>query len=116
MQSLPKKEYILYIPSYNKYVTGVSDNYVLMKSSKDEALHFSTKSNAIEFIKNNKLKTEDYRIVSLNNSFYLIVNLLLFTTCSVLSMVDGSISLYFWSKVLYNALIILAIVFNCRYK
>ena len=116
MQPLPKKEYILYILDYNKYVTGVSDNYVLMKSSKDEALHFSTKSNAIEFIKNNKLKTEDYRIVSLNNSFYLIVNLLLFTTCSVLSMVDGSISLYFWSKVLYNALIILAIVFNCRYK
>lgn len=116
MQPLPKKEYILYIPHYNKYVTGVSDNYVLMKSSKDEALHFSTKSNAIEFIKNNKLKTEDYRIVSLNNSFYLIVNLLLFTTCSVLSMVDVSISLYFWSKVLYNALIILAIVFNCRYK
>ena len=114
MQHLPKKEYILYIPDYNKYVTGVSDNYVLMKSSKDEALHFSTKSNATEFIKNNKLKNDDYRIVSLNNSFYLIVNLLLFTTCSVLSMVDGSISIYFWSKVLYNALIILAIVFNCN--
>lgn len=114
MQHLPKKEYILYIPDYNKYVTGVSDNYVLMKSDKDEALHFSTKSNAIEFIKNNKLKTEDYRIVSLNNSFYLIVNLLLFTTCSVLFMVDGSISLYFCSRVLYTALIILAIVFNCN--
>lgn len=116
MQPLPRKEYILYIPDYNKYVSGINDKYVLMKSNKDEALHFSTKSKAIEFIKNNKLKTEDYRIVSLNNSFYLIVNLLLFTTCSVLSMVDGSISLYFCSKVLYTALIILAIVFNCKYN
>lgn len=116
MKSLPRKEYVLYIPEYNKYVTGVSDKYVLMKSSKDEALHFSTKSNVTEFIKNNKLKNDDYRIVSLNNSFYLIVNLLLFTTCSVLSMVDGSISLYFWSKVLYTALIMLAIVFNCKYN
>lgn len=116
MQPLPKKEYVLYIPEYNKYVTGVSDNYVLMKSSKDEALHFSNKSNAIEFIKNNKLKNDDYRIVSLNNSFYLIVNLFLFTTITILSMVDGSISVYFWSKVLYNGLIILAIVFNCKYK
>lgn len=116
MQPLPKKEYVLYIPEYNKYVTGVSDKYVLMKSSKDEALHFSSESNASNFIKKNNLKSEDYRIVSLNNSFYIIVNLLLFTTCSVLSMVDGSISIYFWSKVLYNALIIFAIVFNCQYK
>lgn len=116
MQPSPKKEYVLYIPEYNKYVTGVSDKYVLMKSSKDEALHFSSESNASNFIKNNKLKNDDYRIVSLNNSFYLIVNLLLFTTCSVLSMVDGSISLYFWSKVLYTALIMLAIVFNCKYN
>ena len=116
MQALPKKEYILYIPDYNKYVTGVSDKYVLMKSDKDEAIHFSTKSSANEFIKNNKLKTEDYRIVSLNNSFYLIVNLLLFTTCSVLSMMNGSIAVYFCSRVLYTALIILAIVFNCKYN
>ena len=116
MKSLPRKEYVLYIPEYNKYVTGVSDKYVLMKSSKDEALHFSTKSNATEFIKNNKLKNDDYRIVYLNNSFYLIVNLLLFTTCSVLSMMNGSIVVYFCSRVLYTALIILAIVFNCQYK
>lgn len=116
MQPLPKKEYVLYIPNYNKYVTGINDSYVLMKSSKDEALHFSTKSKATEFIKNNKLKNDDYRIVSLNNSFYLIVNLFLFTTCSVLSMMNGSIVVYFCSRVLYTALIILAIVFNCQYK
>lgn len=116
MHSLLRKEYVLYIPDYNKYVTGINDSYVLMKSSKDEALHFSNKSNAIEFIKNNKLKNDDYRIVSLNNSYYLIVNLFLFTTCSVLSMVEGSISIYFWSKVLYNGLIILAIIFNCKYN
>lgn len=116
MQPLPKKEYILYIPDYNKYVTGVSDKYVLMKSSKDEALHFSSESCAYDFIEKNKLNKQDYEVKALNNSFYIIVNLLLFTTCSVLSMVDGSISLYFWSKVLYNALIILAIVFNCRNK
>lgn len=116
MQYLPKKEYILYIPNYNKYVTGVSDKYVLMKSDKDEALHFSSERSAYNFIEKNKLNKRDYEVKALNNSFYIIVNLLLFTTCSVLSMVDGSISIYFWSKVLYNALIIFAIVFNCRYK
>lgn len=116
MLMLPKKEYILYIPNYNKYVTGLSDKYVLMKSSKDEALHFSSKSNAFEFIKNNKLKSDDYRVVSLNNSFYLIVNIFVFTTITILSMIDCSISIYFWSKVLYNGLIILVVVFNCKYN
>lgn len=116
MKPLPRKEYVLYIPDYNKYVTGINDNYVLMKFDKDEALRFLTKSSAIEFIKNNKLKSEDYIIVSLNKSFYLIVNLFLFITITILSMVDGSISVYFWSKVLYNGLIILAIVFNCKYN
>ena len=33
-----KKGYVLYIPYYNKYVTGISDKYVLMKSDKGEAL------------------------------------------------------------------------------
>lgn len=116
MQSLPKKGYILYIPSYNKYVTGISDKYVLMKSSKNEALHFSSENSAYVFLEKNKLSQQDYEVKALNNSFYIIVNLLLFTTCSVLSMVDGSISIYFWSKVLYNGLIILAIVFNCKYN
>lgn len=116
MQPLLRKEYVLYIPDYNKYVTGVSDNYVLMKSSKDEALHFSSESSAYAFIEKNKLKQQDYEVKALNNSFYIIINLLLFTTCGVLSMVDGSISVYFWSKVLYNGLIILAIVFNCKYS
>lgn len=116
MQSLPKKEYILYIPSYNKYVTGVSDKYVLMKSDKDEALHFSSESCAYNFIEKNKLNKQDYEVKLLNNSFYLIVNIFLFTTITILSMVDGSISIYFWSKVLYNALIFFAIVFNYRYK
>lgn len=116
MQPLPKKEYILYIPDYNKYVTGVSDKYVLMKSDKDEALHFSSKNNAYAFIEKNKLKQQDYEVKALNNSFYLIVNIFLFTTITILSMVDGSISIYFWSKVLYNALIFFAIVFNCQYK
>lgn len=114
MIEIPKKAYVLYIPSYNKFVTGISDKYVLMRSDKNEALHFSTKSNATEFIKNNKLKTEDYRVVSLNNSFHIIVNLFLFTTCSVLSMMNGSIVVYFCSRVLYTALIILAIVFNIK--
>lgn len=116
MQPLPRKEYTLYIPEYNKYVTGVSDKYVLMKSDKDEAIHFSSENNAIDFIKKNKLNKQDYEVKALNNSFCIIVNLFLFTTCGVLSMVDGSIIIYFCSKLLYNALIILAIVFNCRYK
>lgn len=114
MQHLPRKEYVLYIPNYNKYVTGISDKYVLMKSDKDEALHFSSENSAYAFLEKNKLSRQDYEVKALNNSFYIIVNLLLFTTCSVLSMVDGSISIYFWSKVLYNALIILAIILNCN--
>lgn len=116
MITLPKKEYILYIPGYNKYVTGVSDKYVLMRSNKDEALHFSSENCAYNFIEKNKLNKQDYEVKSLNNSFYLIVNIFLFTTITILSMVDGSISIYFWSKVLYNTLIFFAIVFNCRYK
>lgn len=116
MQPLPRKEYVLYIPNYNKYVTGVNDSYVLMKSDKDEALHFSNEKSAYAFIEKNKLNKQDYEVKSLNNSFYLIVNIFLFTTITILSMVDGSISIYFWSKVLYNTLIFFAIVFNCRYK
>lgn len=116
MLTLPKKEYILYIPCYDKYVTGISDKYVLMKSDKDEALHFFSENSAYAFIEKNKLNKQDYKVKALNNSFYIIVNLLLFTTCSVLSMMNGSIAVYFCSRVLYTALIILAIVFNCKYK
>lgn len=116
MQPLPRKEYVLYIPNYNKYVTGVNDSYVLMKSDKDEALHFSNEKSAYAFIEKNKLKQQDYEVKVLNNSFYIIVNLLLFTTCSVLSMMNGSIAVYFCSRVLYTALIMLAIVFNCKYN
>ena len=68
MLTPPKKEYILYIPDYNKYVTGISDKYVLMRSDKNEALHFSSENSANDFIKNNNLKTEDYRVVSLNGN------------------------------------------------
>lgn len=112
MKSLPKKEYILYIPDYDKYVTGVSDKYVLMRSDKDEALHFSSESNAKDFIQKNNLKTEDYRIVLLNNSFYLIINLFLFTTIIILSFVENDPDYYFGAKVLYNMLIFVAITFN----
>jgi len=112
MLTPPKKEYILYIPDYNKYVTGVSDKYVLMRSDKDEALHFSSESNAMDFIKKNKLKTEDYRVVCLNNSFQLIVNLFLLTTIVTLSFMENDPDYYFYAKVLYNVLIFVAIVFN----
>ena len=110
-----KKEYVLYILGYNKYVTGISDKYVLMKSDKDEALHFSNKSNANEFIKNNNLKSEDYRIVCLNNSFQLIVNIFLLTTIITLSFMENDYNYYFYAKVLYNVLIFVAIVFNAQY-
>ena len=111
----PKKEYILYIPVYDKYVTGISDKYVLMKSDKDEALHFSTKSNANDFIKNNNLKSDDYRIVCLNNSFQLIVNIFLLTAIITLSFMENDPNYYFYAKVLYNVLIFVAIVFNAQY-
>ena len=110
-----KKEYVLYIPDYNKYVTGISDKYVLMKSSKDEALHFSSENNARDFIKKNKLKTEDYRVVCLNNSFQLIINLFLLTSVVVLSLMENDYNYYFIAKVLYNILIFVAIVFNAYY-
>ena len=112
MINVPKKGYVLYIPSYNKYVTGLSDKYVLMKSDKNEALIFSTEDNASDFIKKNKLKTEDYRIVCLNNSFQLIINLFLLTTITILSFMENDPTYYFLSKVLYNVLIFIAIVFN----
>lgn len=115
MNKLPKKEYVLYIPDYNKYVTGISDKYVLMRSDKDEALHFSTKSIAIDFIKNNKLKTEDYRVVSLNNSFQLIINLFLLTSIIMLSFVENDPTYYFLAKVLYNILMFVAIFFNAHW-
>ena len=111
----PKKGYVLYIPGYNKYVTGVSDKYVLMRSDKDEALHFSTKSNATDFIKNNNLKSEDYRVVCLNNSFQLIVNIFLFTAITILAFMENDPNYYFLAKVLYNILIFVAIVFNACY-
>ena len=111
-----KKEYVLYIPYYNKFVTGISDKYVLMKSSKDEALLFSTEDNARDFIKKNKLKTEDYRIVCLNNSFQLIINLFLLTSVVILSLMENDYNYYFYAKILYNILIFVAIVFNAQYS
>ena len=110
-----KKGYVLYIPSYNKFVTGISDKYVLMKSNKEEALRFSTENNAMDFIKNNNLKSEDYRVVCLNNSFQLIINLFLLTTIIILSFVENDPNYYFYAKVLYNVLIFVAIVFNMQY-
>ena len=112
---ISKKGYVLYIPYYNKYVTGISDKYVLMKSSKDEALQFSSESNAYDFIKKNSLKAEDYRVVCLNNSFQLIINLFLLTTITILSFMENDPTYYFLSKVLYNILIFVAIVFNTYY-
>ena len=112
MLALPKKEYILYIPNYGKYVTGISDKYVLMKSSKDDALHFSTENNARDFISKNNLKDEDYRIVQINNSFQLIINLFLLTSIITLSLMENDPVYYFSAKVLYNVLIFVAIVFN----
>ena len=110
-----KKGYVLYIPYYNKYVTGISDKYVLMKSSKDEALHFASENNARDFIKKNNLKSEDYRIVCLNNSFQLIINLFLLTSIVMLSLMENDPTYYFLSKVLYDILIFVAIVFNAYY-
>lgn len=110
-----KKGYVLYIPRYNKFVTGISDKYVLMKSSKDEALNFSSENNARDFIKKNKLKAEDYRVVSLNNSFQLIINLFLLTSVVTLSLMENDPTYYFSSKVLYNILIFVAILFNAYY-
>lgn len=110
-----KKEYVLYIPDYNKFVAGISDKYILMKSDKNEALHFSTKSYAIDFIKNNNLKNEDYRIVCLNNSFYLIVNIFLFATITILAFMENDFNYYFIAKVLYNILIFVTIGFNAYY-
>ena len=115
MINVPKKEYILYIPEYNKYVTGISDKYVLMKSDKNEALQFASENNARDFIKKNSLKAEDYRVVSLNNSFQLIINLFLLTTIIILSFVENDPNYYFLAKVLYNILIFLAIAFNAYY-
>ena len=110
-----KKGYVLYIPYYNKYVTGISDKYVLMKSDKDEALQFASENNARDFIKKNKLKDEDYRVVSLNNSFQLIVNLFSLTSIITLSLMENDPNYYFYAKVLYNILIFVAIVFNVHY-
>ena len=110
-----KKEYVLYIPRYNKFVTGISDKYILMRSDKNEALHFSSENNARDFIKKNKLKSEDYRVVSLNNSFHLIINLFLLTSIIILSFVENDPNYYFGAKVLYNILIFVAIVFNVHY-
>ena len=107
-----KKGYVLYIPDYNKYVTGISEKYVLMKSSKDEALHFSSENNAKDFINKNNLKVEDYRVVSLNNSFQLIINLFLLTSVVTLSLMENDPVYYFYAKMLYNILIFVAIVFN----
>lgn len=115
MISVPKKAYVLYIPDYNKYVTGVSDKYVLMKSDKNEALHFSSESNALDFIKANKLKSEDYRVVCLSNSFQLIINLFLLTSIVTLSLMENDPVYYFSAKVIYNVLIFVAIVFNGYY-
>ena len=112
MIEISKKGYVLYIPYYNKYVTGISDKYVLMKSDKDEALHFSSEDNARNFIKKNNLRSEDYRIVCLNNSFQLIINLFLLTSIITLSFVENDPTYYFGAKVIYNVLIFVAIVFN----
>lgn len=108
----PKKEYVLYIPDYNKYVTGISDKYILMRSDKNEALHFSSQDDIHSFIKDNKLNENDYRIVSSNNSFYLIINLFLLTTVITLSFMENDYNYYFIAKVLYNILIFVTIVFN----
>ena len=115
MIEISKKGYVLYIPYYNKYVTGISDKYVLMKSSKDEALQFASENNARDFIKKNNLKTEDYRVVCLNNSFQLIINLFLLTSIIISSFVENDPDYYFVAKVLYNVLIFVAIVFNVHY-
>ena len=115
MIDISKKGYVLYIPYYNKYVTGISDKYVLMRSSKDEALQFSSENNAMDFIKKNNLKTEDYRVVSLNNSFQLIINLFLLTSIITLSLMENDPDYYFVAKVLYNVLIFISIVFNVHY-
>ena len=112
MIEISKKGYVLYIPYYNKYVTGISDKYVLMKSDKDEALHFSSENKARDFIKKNNLKTEDYSVVCLNSSFHLIINLFLLTTIIISSFVENDPNYYFCAKVLYNILIFVAIVFN----
>ena len=115
MINVSKKGYVLYIPDFNKYVTGLSDKYVLMKSDRKEALQFATEDKARGFIKKNKLKSEDYRVVSLNNSFHLIINLFLLTTIIILSFVENDPTYYFIAKVLYNILIFAAIVFNAYY-
>ena len=110
--NVPKRGYVLYIPYYNKFVTGISDKYVLMKSDKNEAVIFSTEDKARDFIKKNNLKTEDYRVVSLNNSFQLVINLFLLTSIIILSLMENDPTYYFYTKVLYNSLIFVAIVFN----
>lgn len=115
MLELPKKGYVLYIPEYNKFVTGISDKYVLMKSNKNEAVIFSTEDKAKNFIKKNNLKAEDYRVVYLNNSFQLIINLFLLTSVVILSLMENDPTYYFLSKVLYNILIFVTIVFNAHY-
>ena len=115
MIDVSKKGYVLYIPCYNKYVTGISDKYVLMKSDKGEALQFSSEDKARDFIKKNKLKKEDYRVVSLNNSFQVIINLFLLTTIIILSFVENDPNYYFLAKVFYNILIFIAIAFNAYY-
>ena len=115
MLDISKKGYVLYIPYYNKYVTGISDKYVLMRSDKNEALHFASEDKARDFIKKNNLKTEDYRVVSLNNSFQLIINLFLLTSIITLSLMENDLNYYFYAKVLYNILIFVAIVFNAYY-
>ena len=115
MIDISKKGSVLYIPYYNKYVSEISDKYVLMKSDKDEALQFSSENSARDFIKKNNLKTEDYRVVSLNNSFQLIINLFLLTSIITLSLMENDTDYYFVAKVLYNILIFIAIVFNVHY-
>ena len=115
MIEISKKGYVLYIPYYNKYLTGISDKYVLMKSNKNEALQFSSENKARDFIKKNKLKDEDYKVVCLNNSFQLIINLFLLTTITILSFAENDPNYYFYAKVLYNILIFVAIVFNVQY-
>ena len=112
MINVLKKGYVLYIPEYNKFVTGLSDKYVLMKSDKNEALVFSTEYKATDFIKANKLKSEDYRVVSLNNSFQLIINLFLLTSIIILSFMENDPAYYFYAKVSYNSLVFVAIVFT----
>lgn len=115
MINVSKKGCVLYIPSYNKFVTGISDKYVLMKSDKGEALHFSSENNARDFIKKNKLKSEDYRVVCLNNSFQLIINLFLLTSIIILSFMENDPEYYFIAKVLYNILLFVTIIFNVHY-